>query len=63
MTKRKVSKIILAALMVSAIGAMSAMPAFAANTVITNGTWTNSDYVSATNLGTARLTMLVLLLV
>ena len=56
MSKRKVSKVILAALMVSAIGAMSAMPAFAANTVITNGTWTNSDYVSATNLGTARLT-------
>lgn len=51
--KRKVSKVILAALMVSAIGAMSAMPAFAANTVISNGTWVDSDYVSAQNPGTA----------
>ena len=38
MSKRKVSKVILTALMISAIGAMSAMPVFAANTVITNGT-------------------------
>ena len=53
MSKRRVSKVILAALMVSAIGTMSAMPAFAANTVITNGTWVDSDYVSAQNPGTA----------
>lgn len=56
MSKKKVSKVLLAALMVAAVGAMSAMPAFAANTVITNGTWIGSDYVSDANLGTARLT-------
>lgn len=47
MSKRKVSKILLAALMVSAIGAMSSMSAFAANTVITDGNWIDSDYVAA----------------
>ena len=56
MNKKKISKVILAALMVSAIGASSVLPVFAANTVITNGTWVDSDYVSAQNPGTARLT-------
>ena len=63
MSKKKVSKVLLAALMVAAVGAMSAMPAFAANTVITNGSWVDSDYVAADqaqgiaeDLGTARLT-------
>lgn len=63
MSKRRVSKVILAALMVSAIGTMSAMSAFAANTVITDGNWVDSDYVAADpanniaeDRGTARLT-------
>lgn len=59
MGKRKISKlskVIFAALMVSAIGVSSVMPVFAANTVITDGTWVGSDYVSATETGTAITT-------
>jgi LPXTG-motif cell wall-anchored protein len=60
----KVSKSIFATLMVSTIVGASAIPAFAANTVISDGDpWINSDYVAADvanniaeDLGTARLT-------
>ena len=60
----KISKVIFASLMVSAIVGTSAISAFAANTVIPSGNnWINSDYVAANqeqgvveDLGTARLT-------
>lgn len=60
----KISKVIFTSLMVSAIVGTSAIPAFAANTVIPSGNnWINSDYVAANqeqgvveDLGTARLT-------
>lgn len=60
---KKILKIIFVSLMVAAITAAVSFPAFAANTVIINGTWIDSDYVAADpgngvpeDLGTARLT-------
>ena len=57
MRKKKISKLIFAALMASAIITVSAMPAFAANTVYNAGdNWVGSDYVDATHTGTAITT-------
>ena len=55
--RKKISKLIFAALMASAIITVSAMPAFAANTVYNAGdNWVGSDYVDATHTGTAITT-------
>ena len=50
---KKHPKILFATLTAASIAAMSALPAFAANTVITDGTWVGSDYVDAAHAGTA----------
>lgn len=57
MKKRKFSKILLSALILSSIGVSSSLPVFAANTVYNSGdNWIGSDYVDATHTGTAITT-------
>ena len=53
--KKKISKALVVAMAAAMMSTVS-VPVFAANTVITDGTWIGSDYVDAEHTGTASLT-------